>query len=228
MLKNSLTRILIVKKKALENLPPFILQLPTYRRQFRLLHRNQIEVPNPAILKMADQPSTESYIRKNTSKQSSTRSPMLNAYLLFASLCAIIALIVSAISLHRANEALSFKSSTFTTDLERTFNSTAYAIADSGTNDVACSNLTAETVTGQTSMPGQCVTVADSYNLWVTRLAENCTPYVYAEANCTGTNRPIADGNFPITVPQCVVAAGSGELKGDKNSTYNSFQILCT
>lgn len=176
---------------------------------------------------MVEQPSTESYFRKSTPKQSSTRSPMLNAYLIFASLCAISALVVSAISLHRANEALAFKSSTFATDLERTFNSTAYAIADSGTNDVACSNLTAETVTGQTSIPGQCVTVTDSYNLWVTRLAENCTPYVYADANCTGTSRPIEDGDHPIPVPQCVVAAGAGALKGNGGNTYNSFQIVC-
>ncbi|RAO71280.1 uncharacterized protein BHQ10_007292 [Talaromyces amestolkiae] len=179
---------------------------------------------------MAERPSTENYTRKSTAKQSSTRGSMLNAYLIFSSLCALTALVISAISLHRANEALSFKSSMFIADLERTFNSTAYAIADPGYGAFRpdCSNLTAETVTGQTSTPGECVTVTDSYDLWVTRLAENCTPYVYADANCTGTSRPIADGNFPLKVPQCVVAAGSGDLKGDENSTYNSFQIVCT
>ncbi|KAF3399495.1 hypothetical protein DPV78_006637 [Talaromyces pinophilus] len=179
---------------------------------------------------MAEQPSTENYIRKNTSKQFSTRGSMLNAYLIFASLCALTALIISAISLHRANEALSFKSSLFIADLDRTFNSTVYAIADPGYGGFspACSNLTAETVTGQTSIPGQCVTVTDSYNLWVTRLAKNCVPYVYAEANCTGTSRVATDYNFTRGMPSCVVAAGAGDLKGDENSTYNSFQILCT
>ena len=179
---------------------------------------------------MAEHPSTENYIRKSTSKRSSTRGSMLNAYLIFASLCALTALIISAISLHRANEALSFKSSLFIADLDRTFNSTVYAIADPGYGGFspACSNLTAETVTGQTSIPGQCVTVTDSYNLWVTRLAKNCVPYVYAEANCTGTSRVATDYNFTRGMPRCVVAAGAGDLKGDKNSTYNSFQILCT
>jgi hypothetical protein len=139
------------------------------------------------------------------------------------------ALIISAISLHRANEALSFNSSLLITDFERTFNSTVYAIADSTNPDkVDCSNTTAETITGQTSIAGQCVTVTDSYNLWVTRLAENCAPYVYAQANCTGTSRQAMNSSFTMSMPYCVVAAGAGELEGDKNSTYKSFQILCT
>lgn len=200
-------------------------ELPTHSCQARFLPKNYPEAPKSTTSKMSEHASTENYTSK--SKQSSTRGSMLNAYLLFASLCAFTALIISAISLHRANEALSFKSSLLITDLERTFNSTVYAIADS-TNSVDCSNTTAETITGQTSITGQCVTVTDSYNLWVTRLAENCAPYVYAQANCTGTSRQATNSNFTMSIPHCVVAAGAGELEGDKNSTYKSFQILCT
>lgn len=218
--------MLIIKKKTQESLPLLIADIPrpnSYRK-------NQIQAPNLTTPQMAEHPSTENYTRKSTSKQSSTRRSVLNAYLIFASLCALTALIISSISLHRANEALSFKSSIFIADLDRTFNSTVYAIADPGHGGFSpdCSNLTAETVTGQTSIPGQCVTVTDSYNLWVTRLAKNCVPYVYAEANCTGTSRGVTDYNFTRGMPACVVAAGAGDLKGDENSTYNSFQILCT
>lgn len=175
---------------------------------------------------MVERLSTDDYNGKIPPKQSSTRSPMLNAYLIFASLCALTALIISAISLHRANEATSFQSSLFTTDIERTFNSTVYAIADSGTNAAACSDFSAETVAGQTSIPGQCVNVADSYNMWVTRLAGNCAPYVYAQANCTGTTRQATSST--LSLPDCVVAAGAGQLAGDGGNVYKSFQILCT
>jgi hypothetical protein len=151
---------------------------------------------------------------------------MFNAYLILSSLCAIAGLIIAAISLHTANEVMAFKSSLFTTDLERTFNSTAYAIANSGPNAPACDDLAAELVTGQTSMPGQCVTVADSYTMWVTRLAHNCAPYAYAQQNCTGAHREVTNTTFSL--PSCVVAAGAGQLGGNSGDIFTSFQILCT
>jgi hypothetical protein len=151
---------------------------------------------------------------------------MFNAYLILSSLCAIAGLIVAAVSLHLANELRAFKSSLFITDLGRTFNSSAYAIANSGPNAPACDNLTAESVTGQTSIPGQCVTVAESYTLWVTRLAQNCAPYVYAEENCNGTRRMVTNHAYD-TFPACVVAAAANELVGDGGDFFKSFQILC-
>ncbi|KAJ5197989.1 uncharacterized protein N7498_007106 [Penicillium cinerascens] len=94
--------------------------------------------------------------------------------------------------------------------MERTFNSTVYAIAKSGPVGPAYDNSSAESVTGQTSIPGQCVTVAESYNLWVTRLAQNCAVYIYAQENCTGVDREM--GYF--SPPAFVVAAGAGYLDG--------------
>ncbi|KAJ5160862.1 uncharacterized protein N7482_007866 [Penicillium canariense] len=157
-------------------------------------------------------------------KQSSMRSSIFNAYLFLTSLCAIIALVIAAVSLHKANEGAAFTSSLFMTDMERTFNSTVYAIANRGPNAPACDNFSAEVVTGQTSIPGQCVTVADSYSMWVTRLAQNCVPYAYAQENCTGTSRMMGD----LSLPDCIINAAAGELAGKSGETFRSFQILCT
>ncbi|PWY78052.1 hypothetical protein BO94DRAFT_472656, partial [Aspergillus sclerotioniger CBS 115572] len=146
------------------------------------------------------------------------------AYLTLLSLCAVAALILAAISTHRANKLDTFRSSTFVTDLERIFNSTAYSLSNWSPYDSECGFHSAERFTGQTTLPGQCVTVTNSYTLWVTRLAENCTPYVYAQENCTGASRAIA----PVILPSCVVGAGAGELGGSDGSSFKSFQISCT
>ncbi|KAJ5491207.1 hypothetical protein N7539_002774 [Penicillium diatomitis] len=108
--------------------------------------------------------------------------------------------------------------------MERTFNSTVYAIAYGGPNAPACDHFSAEVVTGQTSIPGQCVSVADSYSMWVTRLAHNCVPYAYAQENCNGTSRKLGG----ISPPDCVVAAAAGDLAGKSGESFRSFQILCT
>lgn len=156
--------------------------------------------------------------------QSSMRSTIFDAYLFLTSLCAIAALVIAALSLHRANEGTAFTNSPFTTDLERTFNSTVYAIANRGPNAAACDNFSAEVVTGQTSIPGQCVSVADSFTMYVTRLAPNCVPYAYAKENCTGAFRKLGG----ISIPSCVVNAAGGELAGQRGETFRSFQIVCT
>lgn len=180
---------------------------------------------------MVERLSLEGYDPKPGRQQqpSSFCRSLLNAYYLLASLCAITALILSAISLHKANQLTTFdNSSLFITDLERTFNSTVYAIARSSWSGPACSDLSAESVTGQTSIPGLCVNVAEnsSNTMWVTRLAENCVPYAYAQQNCTGTSRGVTNSTF--AKPECVVAVGSGELDGDGGDYFGSFQVLCT
>lgn len=150
---------------------------------------------------------------------SSTRSSIFNVYLALSPLCGIAGLSIAATSLHTANDVKTFQTSHFTTDLERTFNSTVYAIAKSEAS-VACS--AAECVKGQTSIPGQCVTVADSYYMWVTRLAENCSPYAYAQENCTGTQ-----GNLGhISAPDCVYAAGAAELDGAGGDIFKTLPAI--
>jgi hypothetical protein len=161
--------------------------------------------------------------QKMSQRSTTTRSSFFNAYLIFSSLCAIAALVIAAVALHKANEGVAFRSSSFISDMERTFNSTVYAIANSGPNAPACQDLGAESVTGQTSIPGQCVTVAESYNMWVTRLASNCVPVIYGQENCTGVSREV-----PVSPPTCVVAAGAAKLEGNGGNFYKSFKILCT
>ncbi|KAJ5628479.1 hypothetical protein N7490_010707 [Penicillium lividum] len=158
------------------------------------------------------------------SKSSLNRSSIFNTYLLFSSLCAITGLIIGAVSLHKANEARAFQSSRYITDLDRTFNSTIYAIAQNGTSNPDCDKAPIELITGQTSILGQCVTVTASYSMWVTRLANNCVPIVYGSANCTGTEVEI--GNTPV--PGCVVAAGASELDGDAGDLFESFKYFCS
>ncbi|RDH34666.1 hypothetical protein BDQ94DRAFT_140726 [Aspergillus welwitschiae] len=60
--------------------------------------------------------------------------------------------------------------------------------------------------------------------MWVTRLADNCTPYIFAEENCTGVSR----GFEKIATPTCIVAAGGGRLSGQSGDFYRSFRISCT
>lgn len=158
------------------------------------------------------------------SKSSLNRNSFFNAYLICSSLCAIVGLIIGAVSLHKANEVKAFQSSRFITDLDRTFNSTIYAIASNGTSNPACDEASIELITGQTSIPGQCVTVTASYSMWVTRLAENCVPIAYESANCTGTKREIGD----FSPPYCVVAAGAAMLDGDGGNLFESFKIFCS
>ncbi|KAJ5638322.1 hypothetical protein N7490_008201 [Penicillium lividum] len=157
-------------------------------------------------------------------KSSLNRTSSFNAYLLLSSLCAITGLIIGAVSLHKANEVRAFQSSQFITDLDRTFNSTIYAIANNGTVNPDCDKAPIELITGQTSIPGQCVTVTASYTMWVTRLANNCVPIAYESANCTGAMEII--GN--LSTPQCVVAAGAGVLGGDGGNVFESFKVFCS
>ncbi|GFN10721.1 uncharacterized protein AtWU_00516 [Aspergillus tubingensis] len=161
---------------------------------------------------------------KQMSGMSKTKTLLFNIFIIFLSLCAVVALIVASIAMKKTQELENFKSSLFISDLERIFNSTAYAIANSGADAPACSNLTAETITGQTTLPGVCVSVKESYDMWVTRLADNCAPYTFAEENCTGAFR-----NFgKVATPACIVAAGGGRLSGKDGNFYRSFQISCT
>ncbi|GAT21164.1 similar to An18g00340 [Aspergillus luchuensis] len=90
---------------------------------------------------------------KQNSRMPKTKTLLFNILLILLSLCAVVALIVASIALKKTQELGDFKSSLFISDLERIFNSTAYAIAKSGPDAPACSNLTAETVTGQTTLP---------------------------------------------------------------------------
>ncbi|RAL04261.1 uncharacterized protein BO80DRAFT_231341 [Aspergillus ibericus CBS 121593] len=149
---------------------------------------------------------------------------LFRTYLTFLSLCAVAALILAAISTHRTRELDVFKSSLFVTDLVRIFNSTAYAISDTSSYDSECGAHPAERFTGQTTLPGQCVTVPDSLTLWVTRLADNCTPYIYAQENCTGAWKGIE----LLGTPACIVGAGEGDLAGSEGDQFRSFQISCT
>jgi hypothetical protein len=158
------------------------------------------------------------------SKSSLYRTSFFNAYLIFSSFCAIAGLIIGAVSLHKANEVKAFQSSRSITDLDRTFNSTIYAIASNGTSNPDCDEAPIELVTGQTSIPGQCVTVTASYTMWVTRLATNCVPIAYESANCTGTDREIGG----ISAPSCVVAAGASVLGGDAGDLFESFKVFCS
>ncbi|KAJ5808581.1 hypothetical protein N7474_009850 [Penicillium riverlandense] len=172
---------------------------------------------------MVEHLSIEESISMKGSKPSAARISFFNVYLILSSFCAIAGLVIASVSLRTTTD---FKSSQFTTDLERTFNSTVYAIANSGPSAPSCENLAAESITGQTSIPGQCVTVADSWNMWVTRLAHNCAPYAYAQENCSGVRRQTL--NITFGVPYCIFAAGAGELGGAGGNFYKSFQILCT
>lgn len=195
---------------------------PAYTVQENIIFSTK---PTDRII-MVEQLSVEESISRKGSRPSAARTLFFNVYLILSSFCAIAGLVIASVSLHTANELMDFKSSHFTTDLERTFNSTVYAIANSGPTAPACENLAAESVTGQTSIPGQCVTVADSWNMWVTRLAQNCAPYAYAQENCSGVHRQTT--NITFGVPNCVVAAGAGELDGADGNFFRSFQILCT
>jgi hypothetical protein len=158
------------------------------------------------------------------SKSSLSRTSFFNAYLICSSICAIAGLIIGAVSLHKANELEAFQSSRSITDLDRTFNSTIYAIASNGTFNPACDDAPIELITGQTSIPGQCVTVTAGYTMWVTRLAFNCVPIAYESANCTGTQREVGG----ISAPSCVVAAGAGEVGGDSGDLFESFKLFCS
>ncbi|KAJ5519408.1 hypothetical protein N7453_001830 [Penicillium expansum] len=158
------------------------------------------------------------------SKSSLNRNSFFNAYLICSSICAIAGLIISAISLHKANELKAFQFSRTITDLDRTFNSTIYAITSNNTLGPACEKAPIELITGQTSIPGQCVTVTTSDTMWVTRLAINCVPIAYKSANCTGTHREIGD----ITAPYCVAAAGAGMLGGDHGDWFESVKLVCS
>ncbi|KAJ5189946.1 hypothetical protein N7491_008013 [Penicillium cf. griseofulvum] len=89
-------------------------------------------------------------------KSSLNRTSFFNAYLICSSICAIAGLIIGAISLHKANELKAFQFSRVITDLDRTFNSTIYTIADNGTSSPACDETPIELITGQTTIPGQC------------------------------------------------------------------------
>ncbi|GLB11581.1 hypothetical protein AtubIFM57258_008451 [Aspergillus tubingensis] len=161
---------------------------------------------------------------KGNSRISKTKTLLFNIFIIILSLCAVVALIVASIAMKKTQELENFKSSLFISDLERIFNSTAYAIANSGPDAPACSNLTAETITGQTTLPGVCVSVKESYDMWVTRLADNCAPYLFAEENCTGAFREFDK----LATPACIVAAGGGRLSGKEGNFYRSFQISCT
>ncbi|QQK45206.1 hypothetical protein Pdw03_0104 [Penicillium digitatum] len=158
-----------------------------------------------------------------SSKSPSNRNSFFNAYLICSSFCAVAGLITGAVSLHKVKELKAFEFSQTIMDLNRTFNSTVYAIADNGTFNPACNEAPIELITGQTSIPGQCVTVTASYTMWVARLAINCVPIAYESANCTGTQRKVGG----VTAPDCVVAAGAGELSGKSNSMFESFKLYC-
>ncbi|PYI05619.1 hypothetical protein BO78DRAFT_408022 [Aspergillus sclerotiicarbonarius CBS 121057] len=152
---------------------------------------------------------------------SRTRGLLFGAYHTLLSLCAVAALILSAISMHKIN---SFKSSPFVTDLERIFNSTAYAIPSNSVNSFSCDEYPkGELFTGQTTLPGQCVTATNAITLWVTRLAENCTPYIYAQENCTGVSSALSG----LSIPACIIDAGEEHLGGSDGDQFKSFQILC-
>ncbi|PWY74239.1 hypothetical protein BO83DRAFT_444863 [Aspergillus eucalypticola CBS 122712] len=161
---------------------------------------------------------------KQKSRMSKTKTLLFTIFIILLSLCAVVALIVASIAMKKTQELENFKSSLFISDLERIFNSTAYAIAIDGTDAPACSDLTAETITGQTTLPGDCVSVKESYNMWVTRLADNCAPYLFAEENCTGAFKDFEK----LATPACIVAAGGGRLNGKEGNFYRSFQISCT
>ncbi|CAK43110.1 uncharacterized protein BO96DRAFT_466593 [Aspergillus niger CBS 101883] len=147
---------------------------------------------------------------RQKSGMSKTKTLLFTILITLLSLCTAAALIVASIAMKKTQELEDFRSSLFISDLERIFNSTAYAIANSGPDAPACHDYTAETITGQTTLPGICVSVEESYNMWVTRLADNCTPYIFAEENCTGVSR----GFEKIATPTCIVAAGGGRLSG--------------
>ncbi|OJZ83611.1 hypothetical protein ASPFODRAFT_49017 [Aspergillus luchuensis CBS 106.47] len=161
---------------------------------------------------------------KQNSRMSKTKTLLFNIFIILLSLCAVVALIVASIALKKTQELEDFKSSLFISDLAHIFNSTAYAIAKSGPDAPACSDLNAETITGQTTLPGDCVSVKESYDMWVTRLADNCAPYLFAEENCTGAFREFGK----MATPSCIVAAGGGRLSGKEGNFYRSFQISCT
>ena len=158
------------------------------------------------------------------SKSSSNRSSFFNAYLFCSSICAIAGLVTGAVSLHKASEFKAFQFSQSVTDLDRTFNSTIYAIASNGGIGPACEDAPIDLITGQTSIPGQCVTVTANDMMYVTRLAINCAPIAYGSANCTGNQTEIGD----FTAPSCIVAAGSGWLGGDDGDFFESFKVLCS
>lgn len=161
---------------------------------------------------------------RQKSGMSKTKTFLFTIFITLLSLCTAAALIVASVAMKKTQELEDFRSSLFISDLERIFNSTAYAIANSEPDAPACHDYTAETITGQTPLPGNCVSVEESYNMWVTRLADNCTPYIFAEENCTGVSR----GFEKIATPTCIVAAGGGRLSGQSGDFYRSFRISCT
>ncbi|OJJ68347.1 hypothetical protein ASPBRDRAFT_47286 [Aspergillus brasiliensis CBS 101740] len=161
---------------------------------------------------------------KQHSGMANIRTRLFNIFIILLSLCAAAALIVASIAMKKTQELENFKSSLFISDLERIFNSTAYAIANNGPDAPACDDYSAEMITAQTTLPGVCVSVKESYNMWVTRLGDNCVPYVFAQENCTGASRGFED----LATPSCIVAAGGGRLSGESGDFYRSFQISCT
>ncbi len=117
---------------------------------------------------MAEQPSTENYIRKNTSKQFSTRGSMLNAYLIFASLCALTGTHYLR-DLATSSQRGTHHSNRHSSSPISTARSTALYMPS---RIPAAAGLVRPVLSSQcrdgdwpTSIPGQCVTVTDSCNL---------------------------------------------------------------
>ncbi|GKZ79967.1 hypothetical protein AnigIFM56816_004176 [Aspergillus niger] len=114
---------------------------------------------------------------KQESGMSKTKTFLFTILITLLSLCTAAALIVASIAMKKTQELEDFRSSLFISDLERMFNSTAYAIANSGPDAPACHDYAAEAITGQTTLPGNCVS----------RLREDS----YSRMYCCSWRRPI-------------------------------------
>jgi len=154
---------------------------------------------------------------KNTIKSLKTLAVLLSAATVVALGIACTGLVIAIISYKHVPGRPSFIS-----DMERVFNCSVYAIAES---EKACFGDSSITITGQTVLPGQCVSVTESLALGVIALAQGCAVHVWAETNCSGNNRTATDSNFRM--PDCVTAPGIGLTDKPSAGGFSSFQVLC-
>lgn len=163
------------------------------------------------------------------------RSRILEAITAILLICVIVLIILMGITMNKAYENSNHISnhisdiSPFITDMQHQFNTSIFSYKN-GQSEESCHNHKITSVTGQTAIPGHCVTVSPSKQIEVARIATNCALYVYAGGNCTGKNYTAHDLYTGNPNPTCISDPGKGDAL---NSTYSgdggfkSFQVLC-
>lgn len=114
-------------------------------------------------------------------------------------------------------------------DIQNVFNSSVYAYSQKQDSKSCSDGKIGHGITGQTMMPGKCITVTPSKEIQVTRIPTNCMIYVHTKDNCTGKNSTVHDYNTDLTKPECVSEPGIHEFNDtySGNGGFKSFQVLC-